>query len=295
MFLKEDHTEIAIKCFEIGLKCGFSDSIMELATLYMNGTGLNKDLKKAKYYFKILSNNYNSYIAQYNLGMIYYTEKKYLKSLKHFELSGEQDYSEALMKIGIIYRDGLGVKKNPIKTYQYFEKASKLKNTNAFFYLAVFNQDGFGTKMNINKARRYYKISARHGIDEGILDLGLYYANNGQNDLAKYYWGISEHPKAKYNLGVTYSKEGNYLEAKRMFEMASKQSHTNSLVSLGMLYLHGNGVEENLDIGLDYIIQAARLHNPVANRIINETVNDFDEYEARRSHELKKQLCIKQT
>lgn len=295
MFLKENHIEIAIKCFENGSKYGFSDSIMELALVYMKGVGVEKDLNKAKYYFKILSNNYNSYIAQYNLGMIYHQEKKYLKSLKYFELSGEQEYSEALMKIGIIYRDGLGVKRNPIKTYQYFEKAAKLNNTNAFFYLGVFNEDGFGTKKNINRTRRYYKLAARYGIEEGLLNLGLYYIGKEQTDLAKYYWGISSNPNAKNNLGILYSKEGNYLEAKKMFEMAGEQGHSNSLVSLGKLYLNGQGVEENFDIGIDYIVQAARLHNPIAIQIIDDILNEFEEYDERRDIVLKKQLCIKQT
>ena len=58
--------------------------------------------------------------------MIYNGERKYAKSKKYFELSADQDNTDALMKLGIIYRDGLGVKKNPNQTYQYFNNVAKL-------------------------------------------------------------------------------------------------------------------------------------------------------------------------
>ena len=176
----------------------------------MNGNGIEKDVKKAKIYLKILSNKYNSDIAQYHLGLIYNSEEKYLKSKKYFELSANQNNSDALMKLGIIYRDGLGIKKNPIKTFQYFEQAAKLGATYALFYLSVFCKNGFGTKKNLNRARRYYKLCVRYGIQEACTNIGLYYFDEGNVEMAKYYWGISDSPKSQYNLGVTYQNEKNY-------------------------------------------------------------------------------------
>ena len=295
LFLKENKYDEAIKCLEIGSNCGYQDSIIELATMYMNGNCVEKDIKKAKNYFKLLSNKYNSYIAQYQLGMIYNKEKKYSKSFKYFELSGNQEYPDALMKIGIIYRDGLGVKRNPKKTYESFEKAAKLGRGDAFFYLGVFCRDGFGTTKNNDRAIRYYKISASYGIEEAMNNLGLYYAKNDQFELAKYYWGNTNNAKTQYNLGVIYCNEGKYLKAKEMFEKAAEQGHTDSLVSIGKLYLYGDGVEEDIDIALDYIIRAARLHNPTANRIINDTLNDFVEYEERTNRIIKKESSKRQT
>ena len=231
-----------------------------------------KNYTKAKKYFKILSKNYNSDIAQYNLGIIYKQEKKYLKSKKYFELAAEKNNTNALMKLGIIYRDGLGVKKEPTKTFKYFELAAKLGNANALFYLGVFYQDGLGIKQNINRSRRYYKLAAQHNISEAMINLGLYYVNENNIELAKYYWGISNNSKAQYNLGILYQNEKNYKEAKKYYELAAEQNHSEAILAIGKLYLNGFGVEENINIALDYIIKAARLGNNNALQIINEAV-----------------------
>ena len=278
-FLIQKDYPNAIKCFEIAANNGSSDAILELAQMYMKGVGLELNKKKAKQYFKVLSNKYNSDVAQYQLGMIYNGERKYAKSKKYFELSADQDNTDALMKLGLIYRDGLGVKKNPNQTYQYFNKAAKLGEKNALFYLAVFCRDGFGTQKNINRARRYYKLGCIYGVNESYLNLGFYYANNDNLDLAKYYWGICDSPKAQYNLGIVYEEEKNYDEAKKMFEKAAKQNHSDSILAIGKLYINGFGVEENIDIGLEYIIKAARLNNNRAIQIINEVVDEFERYE----------------
>ena len=275
MFLNQKNYIKAIECFNIASLNGSSESLLELAKMYMKGIGLERNLKQAKQYLKILSNNYNSDSAQYHLGMIYNMEKKYFKSKKYFELSAERNNTDSLMKLGIIYRDGLGVRKNPNKTYQYFEKAAKLGEANALFYLSVFLKDGFGTKKNINRSRRYLKLSARYGIQESLTNLGLYYINEGNYDLAKYYWSISDSPKAQFNLGVTYQNEGNYIEAMKMYEKAAKQDHSDAILAIGKLYLNGQGVEEDIDKALDYIVKAARLNNYNAIQIINETVDEF--------------------
>ena len=281
IFLNEKDYAKAMLCFEIAANIGSSDAMLELAQMYMKGLGTEKNIKKAKKYLKVLSNKYNSDSAQYHLGLIYNSEKKYLKSKEFFELSANQENPDALMKLGIIHRDGLGVKKNPSKTFQYFEKAAKLGAANALFYLGVFCRDGFGTEKNSNRERRYNKLAVRYGVPEACTNLGLHYHKEGNIELAKYYWGISSNSKAQYNLGIVYQEEKNYNKAKEMYEKAAKQNHSDAILAIGKLYLNGLGVEENIDIALDYIVKAARLNNYNAIRIIDETVGEFERDETR--------------
>ncbi len=212
----------------------------------------------------------------YNLGNKYIEKKNYNEAKRYYELAAKQNNTDALMKLGILYRDGLGVKKDPNKTFKYFELAAKLGNDNALFYLSIFYQNGFGTKKNINRARRYYKLAVRYGVSEAMTNLGLYYANENNIELAKYYWGISSNSKAQYNLGIIYQNEKNYNEAKKCYELAANQGHSDAILAIGKLYLNGLGVEENIDIALDYIINSARLGNNNALQIINETIEAFN-------------------
>ena len=276
MFLSQNDYSKAIECFNLASKNGSFESLLELAKMYMNGNGLKRDMKRAKKYLKIISNNYKSDTAQYQLGMIYNSEKKYLKSKKYFELSANQDNTDALMKLGIIYRDGLGVKKDAYKTYQYFEKASKLGNAYAFFYLSVFCRDGFGTQKNLNRSRRYLKLSVRYDVQESFTNLGCLYIEEGNQELAKYYWSLSNNPKAQYNLGVILEEENNYKEAMKMYMKAANQYHSGAMFAIGKLYINGYGVDEDIDKALEYIVKAARLNDPNAIRFINETVDEFE-------------------
>lgn len=232
MFLNDEDYTKALLCFEMAANNGSLDAILELSQMHMNGIGIEKNIKKAKKYFKILSDKYNSDVAQYHLGIIYNGENKYSKSKEFFELSANQDNSDALMKLGIIYRDGLGVKKNPLKTFQYFEKAAKLGAVEALFYLGVFCKDGFGTQKNSNRERRYNKLAVRYGVPEAYTNLGLYYHKEGNIELAKYYWGISSNSKAQYNLGIVYHEEKTTIKQKKCMK---KQQNKIILMQFSLL------------------------------------------------------------
>ena len=75
-----------------------------------------------------------------------------------------------------------------------------------------------------------------------------------------------------------------------MYEKAAKQNHSDAILAIGKLYLNGLGVEEDIDIALDYIVKAARLNNYNAIQIINETVGEFERNEARLASKNKSNL-----
>lgn len=105
---------------------GNSGAAFRLGAKYLNGNGVEKDYKKAKYYLEIAAKKNHSY-ALYDLGYMYlYGEgvaQDYFKAYEYFERSADYDFPPAYYIMGIMYYDGAGVKQNNKKAYELCKKA----------------------------------------------------------------------------------------------------------------------------------------------------------------------------
>ena len=79
--------------------------------------------------------------AQHNLGIMYKNgngvKQDYKEALKWFRLAAEQGYADAQYNLGVSYYYGEGVSKDKIKSYQWWLKAAKQGYTNAQYNLDI--------------------------------------------------------------------------------------------------------------------------------------------------------------
>ena len=202
----------------------------------------------------------------------------------------------SMNRLGVMYRDGIGVDTDISKAMEYFEKASKLGYPEACVNLAnILN--GMG---KINEARAYYEKASRLGnveatlaisqldetndelemLKECVIDLAnsgntramklladmLFYGTIFPKDQKKsIYWyeqcAMANNVQAMYHLGLCFKEgigtEKNLLNAIEYFERASRFGYVKADLELALIYRRGMGVEKDIDKAIHWYEHAA--------------------------------------
>jgi|TARA_B100001964_G_scaffold243072_1_gene319914 hypothetical protein len=106
-----------------------ADSFHCLASMYDNGEGTKKNIKKAVKYFDMAS-KFGFINSTIILGQMYFSGKllikrNFEKSFKYFYISAQKGDAMSQFHVGIMYGVGRGVKKNLTKSVKYLKLASK--------------------------------------------------------------------------------------------------------------------------------------------------------------------------
>ena len=128
---------------------GYSSAQFQLGTLYRDGTGLKRDLKKARFWF---------------------------------EKSADQDYIPAQIRLGLMYKKGLGGEKHIKKAHYWFKRAAALGDVEALVYLGDLisefqNLDIFGPS-----ASDYYLAAAKRDHTGAQNKIGTILLNGTEGD-----------------------------------------------------------------------------------------------------------------
>ncbi len=139
---------------------------------------------------------------QYKFASECYKAKKYDEALKLFRKSAEQGYYKASYAIGLMYKNGEGVRQdieeafkwfgkyvekatdkeqynfgmkyyngNPVKqnfkeAFKWFQKSAEQGNAKAQYNLGVMYEDGDGVEENIEESMKWYKKAADQGDED---------------------------------------------------------------------------------------------------------------------------------
>jgi uncharacterized protein len=144
----------------------------------------------------------------------------------------------------------LNVKKDYAMAAQYYAKAVQSKNAEAMYNLALFYKKGLGVKVDYKMAISLLKQAASQNPFRNIAGMDIPNV------------GVAE---AEHSLGLAYD-EGVYVDkntriAAEWYEKAVKHNYGNSANNLGMLYMHGDGVEQNLDKAEELLLLSHKLNN----------------------------------
>ena len=163
-----------------------------MATLYYEGLGVRKDLRKAntlaeKAFPEIRDlARIGNPEAQCFLGWMYLTGMGTYQNeelaFDYYRQAAGQDYVSGLRELGGMYEHGKGCKKDPDKAVQYYEKAAAKGDATAMNNLGHFyNSMQFGPKANLladdAKAVSWYRKLVEKEDPHGYYNLGLMYMN----------------------------------------------------------------------------------------------------------------------
>lgn len=103
-----------------------------------------------------------------------YLEKRdYKTAAMHLKKAAAKGHANANYNLGVFYRDGLGVDKNPEKAFQYLKASADLGHRTGQYEVAML----YVKKETVNdliKAEEYMTASARQGLPEaGIMAMKI--------------------------------------------------------------------------------------------------------------------------
>ncbi|WP_158652268.1 tetratricopeptide repeat protein [Helicobacter bizzozeronii] len=84
---------------------------------------------------------------------------------------------EAYAGLGVMYKNGQGVRKDYRRALEYFKKAIDAGLVGVYNNIGMMYLKGQGMKQDYAKALKYFKIAARVGVAGAYNNLGLVYAN----------------------------------------------------------------------------------------------------------------------
>lgn len=137
----------------------------ELAYLYENGYGVDKDIERAVQYYKdgVGYDESKSYLGLARLYMegkgvaqSYKTARHYAERAYGHYLDSYYDFGEAPAFLGQLYLEGKIVPRDLRKAREQLEYAASFKNPDALYWLGHMYQEGSGVDKDLQKSREYF-------------------------------------------------------------------------------------------------------------------------------------------
>src|SRR5579862_1017610 len=120
--------------YKLSARQQFMPAILALGQLYREGSELKQDYAEALKWYLIAAADSNNAEGQYWAGMMLLqglgSEKKVTDGFNLIKKAADHGYADALMELGNLYRDGIGVPANPDAAFKSFESAAKKGHAN---------------------------------------------------------------------------------------------------------------------------------------------------------------------
>ena len=111
--------------------------------------------------------------AQMKVGLAFDKEENYEEAVLWYRKAAEQGVSEAQNNLGVMYKDGQGVKQDFKEAARWFLLAALQDNTLAQLNLGWLYHAGKGLTQNADSARYWYLQAAQKGHATAHLNLGI--------------------------------------------------------------------------------------------------------------------------
>lgn len=144
-----------------------------IATMYVHGVGLKRNLSEAFKWFKKAAEA--GYVpSQTNLGVMYErgagVEQDYSAAVKWLKIAAEAGSSTAQFNLGDLYLAGRGVETDEKQAVRWYARAAAAGLAKAQYELAQMCQQGLHTPRDESKAIDWYYVAACNG-HSGALEL----------------------------------------------------------------------------------------------------------------------------
>jgi TPR repeat protein len=211
-------------------------------------------------------------VAQYNKGYEFYQQRNYIEAAKWFRKAAEQGYSSGQVVLGMIYKNGQGVKENDVEAVKWFRKAAEQGSGQGQAELGLMYEYGSGVEKSEAEAVKLFRKAAERGDPTGQYYLAEAYANGvgvekNAAAAAKWYREAAEHgdSDAQLALGLMYADgvgvEKNGAEAAKWYRKAAEQGDDEAQFHLGVMYEYGVGVKKNYAEAVKWYRKAAEQGN----------------------------------
>ena len=114
-------------------------------------------------------------MAQVLFGMQLQAEKNFAEAATWYRKGAEQGDRNGMRNLGVLYRDGTGLPKDPSQAMSWFRKAADLGDVDALYYIGNCYSDGIGVPKDEGAAVEWYRKGAAQGGKDAMTELGACY------------------------------------------------------------------------------------------------------------------------
>ncbi len=256
--------------FEKAAKEGNEHAESYLGLFYEKGYGGEKDINKALYWYKKAALKGNIF-SQYSLGFIYYEGEEIEQNLdyafKWYKEAAEKGFAPSQYALSYLYKNGEGCEKNNVKAYYWLEESADNDFEDAYYILGQSYLEGNSIIDTDYKKAFFYLSKGVNKKDKNCLESlgdmyywGLYVKEDKKKAFSLYDDSINEgNVSLYYKLGKLYEEEDNLEEALINYYKGHENGNINSTQRLGVMYLNGEGVNEDREKGLEYLKKAVKV------------------------------------
>ncbi len=169
----------------------------------------------------------------------------YAKAMKYYRIAAERGNTDAMVDIGYMYSNGLGVAKDAAEAVKWYRKAAEQRNSLAQHNLGYKYRYGEGVSQDYVEAVKWYRKAAEQGLASGQCNLGY-----------MYYMG--------------YGVEKDQVEANKWYRKAAEQGHRSAQYTLGLHHQYGEGVTKDLTQAKYWYEKTAALGDEEAKKKLEE-------------------------
>lgn len=213
--------------------------------IYAENIDISRDQAKSTYFSGKLDLSHSLFLdlsasgdaeSQYYLGLIYLTEgwsgRNVEKAISYLTSAADQSNTEAMWKLGEVYENGLGVKKDLLMALDWYRKSKQSEVINSRVSFIKLNNDQL-----VNKP-----------VSAVIVEL----ENKAKKNDAE----------AEFKLGNIYDEgkltEQNLAKAHFWYKKAAINNHSYSKLMLGYFLCRGIGTEINKTKANDWLTKSGR-------------------------------------
>ena len=163
LLTKENKSSEALEYLTSGISQDYIPSLKLLASLYLKGDGVPKDLTVSLLLLeKALDLGDDSVIT--SIGKVNYLMGEYNKAFQCFETGAANKDLDALYHLGLCYEKGLGTNQDLNKSRFYYEMGANLNEPNCLYNLSIYYRNGIGVEKDISLADTLYQQALDHGF-----------------------------------------------------------------------------------------------------------------------------------
>lgn len=277
-----DYTE-AIEWYEKAAEAGIADAMVKIGDMYLMGDGVNVDEEEAAVWYKrAIEAGDTSGEAYWGLGVLSNNE---WDKFRNYKQSAEAGYSSGMYGLGNCYLNGEGTNPNENKGVYWLRKAANAGCISAIKDLGWYYRE----HEQYDQAFQYFNMGAETDDADCMLGVGLLYdwgqgVTEDKAKAEKWYKKAGEKGSAAgaQNYASRLYQNGNYGEAFNWVIKALELNpdFTRAQCLLGKMYCLGEGVNQDIETGKDWLKKAADNGSEEAQKALEDINNGNTAYTA---------------
>ena len=271
-------------------KAGNPDAQWQLASLYLDGVGVERSFEQVFHWAKKAADQGHSggmYVVAMHLGYGMEGEKDLVQARHWLRQAATHGNFNGMFRLACMLIEGQGGETNKVEGLKWLRASAELGHPEAQAHLGTAYHDGlYGLDKKPTEGFKWFLRSAEQGDPQGQLLVGNCYLHGMgvEKDLEQMEaWKIKSaeagNLQAQINLSIMLSK-GEFLEknparAVRFMEMAARQGHLPAQEELGLHYLNGAGGGKDL-VKAYFWFSVAGEHSRVSEKYIAQISVDLE-------------------